>query len=121
METNIKEYIRECLKRYYQSSKYKKSSKEITKKLSKGEGQVFEWNEAEGTFKKSTLNLEMETNDLREFKQRIIDCVNKNRIDQIKYQLFKDYKRGYLDALDDIMSDLGLTEEDKNGKENREQ
>ena len=46
METNRKEYIRECLKKYYQSPKYKKSSKEITKKLSKGKGQVYEWNEA---------------------------------------------------------------------------
>ena len=121
METNRKEYIRECLKKYYQSPKYKKSSKEITKKLSKGKGQVYEWNEAEGTFKKSTLNLEMETEDLREFKQRLSDCVNKHRIEEKKYQLIEHYKRGYLDALNDIMSDLGLTDEGKNGKENREQ
>jgi hypothetical protein len=48
---------KEYLKIKYQSPKYKKSSKEITKKLSEGKGQVYEWNEAEGTFKKSTLNL----------------------------------------------------------------
>ena len=47
---------KEYLKIKYQSPKYKKSSKEIIKKLSKERGQVFEWNEAEGTFKKSKLN-----------------------------------------------------------------
>ena len=55
----------------------------------------------------------METKDLGEFKQQIIDCVNKHRIDENKYQLIEDYKRGYLDALNDIISDLGLTDEDK--------
>ena len=53
----------------------------------------------------------METKDLREFKQRLIACVNKHKIDEEKHQIIDDFKDGYLTALDDIMSDLGLTED----------
>ncbi len=57
----------------------------------------------------------METKDLREFKRQLITCVNKHRIDENEHEIIDDFKEGYLTALDDIMSDLRLTE-DKNGR-----